>query len=189
MTWMNRALALLVTAAALVLVPAAGQADDKGHKGHKGHKNHGHYNGAEYVAPFLRIIDQIVRLSAYETHLKHQEKRYKYDKSRKHGHGYGYDPGYGNPYGHHGPYYHKPYKKKRHRPYYGDPYYGKPYKKKRHHKKHHGHGPYGYGKACHPVSKSDYWHGRYAKIGGTMCYDHYGYGYVVPGSRYVIHYY
>jgi|GEM_PF-2165358 len=42
---------------------------------------------------------------------------------------------------------------------------------------------------CQPVSKTGYWHGRQAKIGGTMCYDGYGNGYVVQGSRYLIHYY
>ena len=31
--------------------------------------------------------------------------------------------------------------------------------------------------------------GRRAKFGGTMCYDRFGYGYVVAGSRHVIHYY
>lgn len=48
---------------------------------------------------------------------------------------------------------------------------------------------YGGGSACHNVSKDGYAHGRNARIGGTMCYDRYGQGYVVPGSRYVIHYY
>ena len=46
-----------------------------------------------------------------------------------------------------------------------------------------------YRRGCHAVTKTDYWYGRKAKIGGTMCYDNYGRGYVVPGSRYVIHYY
>ena len=31
--------------------------------------------------------------------------------------------------------------------------------------------------------------GRPARIGGTLCYDAYGYAYVVPGSRYLIGYY
>ena len=40
-------------------------------------------------------------------------------------------------------------------------------------------------KACHPVTKivTDHY-GRYQSIGGTMCYDNYGQGYVVTGSRY-----
>ena len=86
------------------------------------------------------------------------------------------------------------------------------YKKKRH-KHHHHHykkhrkgglviqfgnvfgGPYAYGgyrpvkRECHGVVKNGYFNGRYAKIGGTRCYDHYGRGYIVEGSRYVIHYY
>ena len=85
--------------------------------------------------------------------------------------------------------------------------------KKKHHKHHHHHkkhrkggfvihfgniypGPYGrHGgykpahRECHGVVKKGYFNGRYAKIGGTKCYDHYGRGYVVEGSRYVIHYY
>lgn len=42
---------------------------------------------------------------------------------------------------------------------------------------------------CHTVSKTEYHHGRLARIGGTMCYDSYGNPYVVSGSRYVMHYY
>ncbi len=41
---------------------------------------------------------------------------------------------------------------------------------------------------CHPVNKVGHWNGRHAKIGGTMCYNSYGTGYVVSGSRYLIHY-
>jgi hypothetical protein len=44
--------------------------------------------------------------------------------------------------------------------------------------------------ACHPVIGRGTDHfGRAAKFGGTMCYDRFGRGYVVPGSRHVIHYY
>ncbi len=46
-----------------------------------------------------------------------------------------------------------------------------------------------YGGSCHATSKTGYWYGRRAKIGGTMCYDSYGGSYIVPGSRYLIHYY
>lgn len=46
-----------------------------------------------------------------------------------------------------------------------------------------------YGRSCHATSKTGYWYGRKAKIGGTMCYDSYGGSYIVPGSRYLIHYY
>jgi hypothetical protein len=44
--------------------------------------------------------------------------------------------------------------------------------------------------ACHPVVGHGRDHfGRQAKFGGTMCYDRFGNGYVVAGSRHVIHYY
>ncbi len=46
-----------------------------------------------------------------------------------------------------------------------------------------------YTRACHKVSKTGYWRGEHARIGGTMCYDRYGNGYVVEGSRYLIGYY
>ncbi len=42
---------------------------------------------------------------------------------------------------------------------------------------------------CHGVVKDGYFHGRYAKIGGTLCYDHRGSGYIVEGTRYLIQYY
>lgn len=45
-----------------------------------------------------------------------------------------------------------------------------------------------YQKACHPVSKRTVDHyGHYKDVGGTMCYDSYGQGYVVNGSRYLKH--
>ena len=39
-------------------------------------------------------------------------------------------------------------------------------------------------KSCHPVTKIvvDH-HGRYQSIGGTMCYDNHGQGYIALGSR------
>lgn len=44
--------------------------------------------------------------------------------------------------------------------------------------------------ACHPVVGHGHDHfGRRAKFGGTMCYDRFGRGYVVAGSRYVIRYF
>ena len=44
-----------------------------------------------------------------------------------------------------------------------------------------------YRKPCHEVSKTTVdEYGEYRKIGGTMCYDSYGQGYVVSGSRYYI---
>lgn len=44
--------------------------------------------------------------------------------------------------------------------------------------------------ACHPVIGHGRDHfGRKAKFGATMCYDRYGRGYVVAGSRHVIRYF
>ena len=52
-----------------------------------------------------------------------------------------------------------------------------------------GHQQYRHGasQGCHPVHKwvTDH-HGKQTQIGGTKCYDAYGNGHVVPGSRYVI---
>jgi len=43
---------------------------------------------------------------------------------------------------------------------------------------------------CHPVVGYGHDHfGRRAEFGGTMCYDRFGRGYVVPGSRYLIRYF
>ena len=44
-------------------------------------------------------------------------------------------------------------------------------------------------RGCHQTSKIGYRHGRKAKIGGTMCYNRYGKGYIVSGSHHVIRYY
>lgn len=52
------------------------------------------------------------------------------------------------------------------------------------------HDSHAYHRDCHPVYKIVYDHyGQPMKIGGTMCYDEYGNGYVVPGSRYLINHY
>ena len=52
-----------------------------------------------------------------------------------------------------------------------------------------GHQQYHHGasQGCHPVHKwvTDHY-GKQTQIGGTKCYDAYGNGHVVPGSRYVI---
>jgi hypothetical protein len=46
-----------------------------------------------------------------------------------------------------------------------------------------------FARACHATYKDGYdYHGRPARIGGTMCYDRFGRAYIVPGSRYVIRY-
>ena len=53
------------------------------------------------------------------------------------------------------------------------------------------HGP-GYrqrARRCHGITTDGTFNGRYAKIGGTICYDSAGNGYIVDGSRYLIHYY
>jgi len=43
-------------------------------------------------------------------------------------------------------------------------------------------------KPCHPVTKVIVGrHGQYRGVDGTMCYDQYGNGYVVKGSRYLRH--
>lgn len=39
-----------------------------------------------------------------------------------------------------------------------------------------------YNYRCHPVSYSEWYRGRRVPVTATMCYDRYGYGYVVPGS-------
>lgn len=110
----------------------------------------------------------------------HHGKKYKRYKYRGHKSGYWYKRKRGHYKGHHGHkgygYGHKGYGHGHHghKAYYGKKHYG-------------GHG--GYRKACHPVYKYGYHRGYRAKIGGTMCYDRYGNGYVVRGSRYVIDYY
>jgi len=45
-------------------------------------------------------------------------------------------------------------------------------------------------RSCRTVSKMGYdAYGNAARIGGTMCYDDYGQGYIVPGSRYIMEVY
>jgi hypothetical protein len=63
------------------------------------------------------------------------------------------------------------------------------YKAQSHHQRHsshtYGHDYSNYRKPCHQVSKI--YHDEYGdphRISGTMCYDRYGTGYVVEGSRY-----
>lgn len=36
---------------------------------------------------------------------------------------------------------------------------------------------------CHPVHYSEWFRGRRVPVAATMCYDRYGYGYIVPGSE------
>lgn len=45
-------------------------------------------------------------------------------------------------------------------------------------------------RSCRTVSKMGYdAYGNAARIGGTMCFDGYGQGHIVPGSRYIIEVY
>ena len=94
---------------------------------------------------------------------------------------------------------HQGFKKHRHSHYDGGKHhhYKKRHARKHRHKhrvkRHRGYGHFGKGYTrhsygCHPVSKVKWHHGRKARFGGTMCYDAYGNGYVVPGSRYFIGY-
>lgn len=105
----------------------------------------------------------------------------------------------GGDYGHHQKHRKKSHRK-HHKKHHGKHHYG--HGGKHHNGDHGGHRSrnhlkhaYGYGRkhyrqaGCHPISKEGYWYGRYGLIGGTMCYNHYGRGYVVDGSRYLIHYY
>ncbi len=41
---------------------------------------------------------------------------------------------------------------------------------------------------CRPTTGTGYVNGRLAQFGGTMCYDAYGNGYILNGSRYFIGY-
>jgi len=80
------------------------------------------------------------------------------------------------------------------------------HKRNHHYKKHYSYNPYStrsygrhhnyqrnsynihYQKSCHPVSKTIVdRYGDYKNIGGTMCYDSYGQGYIVSGSRHLRH--
>ena len=60
------------------------------------------------------------------------------------------------------------------------------YQQKRHSRTSY-YGHLSYKKPCHQVYKTSVDHyGEYNKVGGTMCYDRYGQGYIVSGSRYHI---
>ena len=67
--------------------------------------------------------------------------------------------------------------------------YVKPYAGRGYAKPHHKGAGYAHRDRCQQTSKTGYHHGRKAQIGGTMCYDRHGRWYIVPGSRYVMHYY
>lgn len=105
------------------------------------------------------------------------------------------------PYGFSLHYNSSPYYGKRNNYGYRKPYYGRRHNKRRrlnnqyyYNNSYNGYNSYqsgpGYAnQGCQATSKTGYWQGRQAKIGGTMCYDAYGNSYVVQGSRYLIHYY
>ena len=108
-------------------------------------------------------------------HLSHNYKRSYYGKN--YGRGYKRHYNYGNhySYGYRNKPYRHSYRYNSYRNHYDRPYikYGGNYYKQ--------------AKSCHPVSKYTYDdYGDRHKIGGTMCYDRYGEGYVVEGSRYQI---
>lgn len=42
---------------------------------------------------------------------------------------------------------------------------------------------------CHRVVADGYWQGRWAQVGGMMCYDAAGQGFVHPNSIHLLHYY
>ena len=142
-----------------------------GHRS-RGHSSRGHGNGGAFIAG--AVVGALVGWSS----------------------GYGYPRAQQHRYGrHHRPY----YAPQRHRS--GHHYRGST-------RRYHGHtrGHYSYSSGgnngyhtqayqtrggssgCHPVYKIGHWNGRSAKVGGTMCYNAHGAGYVVSGSRYLIHY-
>ena len=93
-----------------------------------------------------------------EKHRKHRKHHKRHDRSYRHHYDNGYDYGRHAWHGH------------------------------RHHKKHRRFKRRHYVDSCHAVRKKGYWHGYYAVIGGTMCYDRRGRAYIVRGSRYLIRY-
>lgn len=106
-------------------------------------------------------------------------------------HGYGHHGGYyGGGHGHHGRHYGGGYGYSNH--HYGNHYYSQPSYSQ-------GYGHFGnyatypahnyshQARPCQQVSKYTYdEYGNAHKIAGTMCYDNYGQGYVVDGSRYEV---
>jgi hypothetical protein len=101
----------------------------------------------------------------------------------------GYDGHYGHGnYGHHSGYYGYG-----HRPYYGGSHYNRypGYSGYASHRNYTGYASNNYisrqPNGCRQVYKNAYDdYGNPQQIGGTMCYDNYGQGYVVEGSRYQI---
>lgn len=120
----------------------------------------------------------------YKSGGKHKGGGHYSGGNKRHGKGHGYTSGYGNGHnkGHNKGYNGKSHKRKGHNSggHYGKGHHGNSY--------YTGYNQYGYGRNCHQVSKKSRWHGRKARVGATKCYDSYGNGYIVEGSRYLIHY-
>ena len=175
------------------------------HQGTTGYPNQDDLAKAATAALELGYL--IYKESKYKDHDDDHYREVDYGHGKKHRHGYWHKHGYGSKHwhdhGHKHGHYKKKHKKKRykhshghykhhHKRDYGNyrdsDHYPWRYDKrgyKRHVKVHRYHGG---GYDCHPVKKKGYFHGRPAKIGGTMCYDRYGNGYIAKGSRYVIKY-
>ena len=190
----NTAKFILPATLAVAIAGFAGpaQADGKYYGSHGVHGGYGkygkpgYYHGKKYKKSYKRAYKKGYRQG--------------YRKGFKNGarYGYGYAPKYGKKF------YYKPGYKSGYKPGYKSGY--KPNHK--YWRKYGNHGvtvqvwkpigppprpaykPHRVQGACHPVVGKGADHfGRRAKFGGTMCYDRYGYGYVVAGSRYVIRYY
>ena len=109
---------------------------------------------------------------------------YGYGHNSHYSAGYGHR-GYGSHYGYGRQNYSKKYYNYGHNNSYGHQKYSTPSYKS---SQHNGYSSSSsYKKPCHDVSKSTVdEYGQHQKVGGTMCYDSYGQGYVVSGSRYQI---
>lgn len=157
----------LVAAAVALLIIGSMNAETAVAGGYHNKHHHGHYDGHAghhyYRIPFVHALGRVVGA------LLPHPRRYYRDRRAY----YGGDPYYTPPRGysnHAAPRAYPHHPTPRHHQYSRQQY-------SRH------------GSGCHPVNKTEYHHGRLARIGGTMCYDAYGSPYVVSGSRYVMHYY
>lgn len=185
---------------AIAIPAAAGDRGGHGRGHHSFGKSHGFHGGQKHRRAFKKHGHRkhsFKRHGHREHGFKRHGHRFKKRGFKKHGfkfkkHGYkkGYRKGYRHGYskGHkriykYGRRYNHSYWRKHGR--HGVTVYGW---------KSHGHRSaypnYRLGASCHPIVGHGRDHfGRRAKFGGTMCYDHYGRGYVVAGSRHVIRYY
>jgi len=112
---------------------------------------------------------------SYYKHQKRSQLGYFSKKAKKH---YRHRNDHYQPsrYSHRNNYYQQPrYSKRHHYSSYNNDKYSN-----RHYRQNH--------QACHPVSKlKTNRYGRTTNIGGTMCYNKYGQGYIVKGSRHALH--